>query len=116
MINYLNNLFSCHEGRYDSDGSFYITDRLKELIKVKGLQVAPAELEAILVSHPKIADAAVTSVPDEHQGEAPKAFVVKKDDRLTEMEIQEFMASKVMVKSILLVVISGKLYQEFGKH
>lgn len=96
-MNCIKYLFFCHVGQYDNDGSFYITDRLKELIKVKGLQVAPAELEAVLVSHPKIADAAVTSVLDERQGEAPKAFVVKKDNRLTDMEIHEFMASKVMV-------------------
>ena len=88
-------LYMYHTGRYDSDGSFYITDRLKELIKVKGLQVAPAELEAVLVSHPKISDAAVTSIPDERQGEAPKAFIVKKDEGLTEKEVMEFMAGKV---------------------
>ena len=88
-------MYMYHTGRYDSDGSFYITDRLKELIKVKGLQVAPAELEAVLVSHPKIGDAAVTSIPDERQGEAPKAFIVKKDEGLTEKEIMEFMAGKV---------------------
>lgn len=57
--------------------------------------MAPAELEAVLVSHPKIGDAAVTSIPDERQGEAPKAFIVRKDERLTEKEVMEFMASKV---------------------
>jgi acyl-CoA synthetase (AMP-forming)/AMP-acid ligase II len=57
--------------------------------------VAPAELEAVLVSHPKIGDAAVTSVPHERQGEAPKAFIVRKEEGLTEKEVMEFMASKV---------------------
>ena len=57
--------------------------------------MAPAELEAVLVSHPKISDAAVTSIPDEWQGESPRAFIVKKDDRLSVEEIMEFMASKV---------------------
>ena len=95
VLEYIACCLSHDTGRYDNDGSFYITDRLKELIKVKGLQVAPAELEAVLVSHPKITDAAVTSVQNERLGEAPKAFVVKKDERLTEMEIQEYMASKV---------------------
>ena len=57
--------------------------------------MAPAELEAVLVSHPKITDAAVTSIPDERQGEAPKAFIVKKDQGLTEKEIMEYMSSKV---------------------
>ena len=89
-----NNACIC-TGYYDNDGCFYITDRLKELIKVKGLQVAPAELEAVLVTHPQIADAAVVGIPNERQGEAPKAFVVKKDDGLTENEVVQFVASKV---------------------
>jgi acyl-CoA synthetase (AMP-forming)/AMP-acid ligase II len=63
-------------GYADADGDFYIVDRLKELIKYKGLQVAPAELEATLLTHPAVADAAVIGVPDEEAGEAPKAFVV----------------------------------------
>ena len=46
-------------GHYDEDGYFYVTDRLKELIKVKGFQVAPAELEALLLQHPHISDVAV---------------------------------------------------------
>ncbi|KAL9024602.1 MAG: hypothetical protein Q9196_006398 [Gyalolechia fulgens] len=55
----------------------FIVDRLKELIKVKGMQVAPAELEAHLLTHPAVADCAVIPVPDEAAGELPKAFVVK---------------------------------------
>lgn len=55
----------------------FIVDRIKELIKVKGLQVAPAELEAHLLSHPAVADCAVIPVPDDAAGEVPKAFVVK---------------------------------------
>ena len=58
--------------------------------------MAPAELEAVLVSHHKISDAAVTSVPDERQGEAPRAFVVKKEGDLTEKEVMEYMAIKVV--------------------
>jgi acyl-CoA synthetase (AMP-forming)/AMP-acid ligase II len=57
-------------------GVLRITDRIKELIKVKGFQVAPAELEGLLCAHPAIADAAVVGVPDEAAGEVPKAFVV----------------------------------------
>jgi len=60
----------------DEQGAFYIVDRVKELIKYKGYQVAPAELEALLLGHPKIADAAVIGVQDEEGGEIPKAFVV----------------------------------------
>jgi acyl-CoA synthetase (AMP-forming)/AMP-acid ligase II len=65
-------------GYMDPDGYLYIVDRVKELIKYKGLQVAPAELEAVLLSHPAVADAAVIPVPDEEAGEVPKAFVVTK--------------------------------------
>lgn len=63
-------------GFTDEDGYFYVIDRLKELIKYKGYQVAPAELEALLLTHPAIADAAVIGSPDEEAGEIPKAFVV----------------------------------------
>lgn len=80
---------------YDSDGHVYIVDRLKELIKVKGLQVAPAELEGILLSHPMIADAAVVGVADEWAGEVPKAFVVGKSGDVSEKDVQEFVSSKV---------------------
>ncbi|GAA4873418.1 AMP-binding protein [Actinomycetospora straminea] len=62
--------------RCDADGNVFVEDRLKELVKVKGLQVAPAELEAVLRTHPAIADAAVIPVPDERAGERPKAVVV----------------------------------------
>jgi acyl-CoA synthetase (AMP-forming)/AMP-acid ligase II len=60
----------------DADGYVTITGRLKELIKVSGFQVAPAELEAVLTSHPAVADACVAGVPDERTGERPKAWVV----------------------------------------
>ena len=68
----------------------FIVDRLKELIKYKGYQVAPAELEALLVSHPAIADAAVIPSPSEEAGEVPKAFVVLKPGTTAdELEIIE---------------------------
>jgi acyl-CoA synthetase (AMP-forming)/AMP-acid ligase II len=60
----------------DRNGWYYVTDRIKELIKYKGFQVAPAELEGILVTHPAVADAAVVPSPDPAAGEVPKAFVV----------------------------------------
>ncbi|MDQ2094566.1 AMP-binding protein [Rhodalgimonas zhirmunskyi] len=63
-------------GHFDEDGYLFITDRLKELIKYKGFQVAPAEVEAELVTHPEIIDAAVIGIPDEDAGELPMAFVV----------------------------------------
>jgi acyl-CoA synthetase (AMP-forming)/AMP-acid ligase II len=65
-------------GYVDEDGHFFIVDRAKELIKYKGLQVAPAELEAVLLTHPSVADAAVIPYPDEEAGEVPKAIVVLK--------------------------------------
>jgi acyl-CoA synthetase (AMP-forming)/AMP-acid ligase II len=82
-------------GYYDENRDFYITDRLKELIKVKGFQVAPAELEEILRTHPEISDAAVIGVPDQKCGELPRAFVVVKNKNVNEKEIKEFVASKV---------------------
>ncbi|HUS62505.1 MAG TPA: AMP-binding protein [Acidimicrobiales bacterium] len=63
-------------GRFDADGYLSIVDRVKELIKYKGFQVPPAELEALLITHPAVADVAVIGVPDVEAGELPKAFVV----------------------------------------
>jgi acyl-CoA synthetase (AMP-forming)/AMP-acid ligase II len=63
-------------GYVDDDGYVWVVDRVKELIKYKGLQVAPAELEAIIIGHPSIADAGVIRVADEEAGEVPKAYVV----------------------------------------
>ena len=65
-------------GYADEDGHFFVVDRAKELIKYKGFQVAPAELEALLLTHPAVADAAVVPLADEEAGEVPKAFVVLK--------------------------------------
>jgi acyl-CoA synthetase (AMP-forming)/AMP-acid ligase II len=67
-------------GYVDTDGWIYIVDRLKELIKYKAYQVAPAELEAILLVHPAVADCAVIPSPDERAGEVPKAFVVLRSE------------------------------------
>jgi acyl-CoA synthetase (AMP-forming)/AMP-acid ligase II len=63
---------------FDADGQLFIKDRLKELIKVKGFQVAPAEVEATLQTCPGVADAAVIGIPDDEAGEVPLAFVVRK--------------------------------------
>jgi acyl-CoA synthetase (AMP-forming)/AMP-acid ligase II len=83
--------------RVDSSGCVYIVDRLKELIKYKGYQVPPAELEAVLLTHPAIADAAVIGVRDVESGEeVPKAFVVKQSGaELTEDEVMQFVAGEV---------------------
>jgi acyl-CoA synthetase (AMP-forming)/AMP-acid ligase II len=81
----------------DDDGYYYIVDRLKELIKYKGFQVAPAELEALLVTHPSVADAAVIGVPNEEAGELPKAYVVLKEGQkdVTHDVIAKWLESKV---------------------
>lgn len=80
--------------KIDSDCFIYVMDRLKELIKVKGYQVAPAELEDLLLSHPDVLDAAVVGILDDRAGEVPKAFVVRKNNLLTETQVKEFVASK----------------------
>ncbi|CAG9798396.1 unnamed protein product [Chironomus riparius] len=83
-------------GYYDVDYQFFIVDRLKELIKYKGYQVPPAELEGILLSHPKIGDAGVIGIPDELAGELPFAFVVKEEDiEITEQEVKDYVAKNV---------------------
>jgi acyl-CoA synthetase (AMP-forming)/AMP-acid ligase II len=79
----------------DEDGFFEIVDRLKELIKYKGYQVAPAELEALIQTHPQVADVAVIGVPDEECGELPKAFVVPAGDGLEHEELMEWVAGQV---------------------
>ncbi|VDP33241.1 unnamed protein product [Heligmosomoides polygyrus] len=82
-------------GYVDDDGYLFIVDRLKELIKVKGFQVPPAELEGILLSHTEIHDAAVVGIPDGADGEVPKAYVVRADDSLTEEDVKSFIKEKV---------------------
>jgi acyl-CoA synthetase (AMP-forming)/AMP-acid ligase II len=83
-------------GYADADGHFFIVDRKKELIKYKGFQVAPAELEALLLTHPSVADCAVIPAPDDEAGEVPKAFVVLKTDHsATDAELIAFVASHV---------------------
>ncbi|CAL8119500.1 unnamed protein product [Prunus armeniaca] len=82
---------------FDEDGLLYIVDRIKELIKHNGYQVAPAELEAILLSHPQILDAAVIPVEDEEAGQIPMAYVVRaaSPDGLTEDQVIQFVAGQV---------------------
>lgn len=81
-------------GYVDDDGHFFIVDRLKELIKYKGFQVPPAELEAVLLTHPCIGDAAVIPYPDEEAGEVPKAIVVLRKESEADA-ILEFVAERV---------------------
>nr|QTO31280.1 4-coumarate-CoA ligase [Ocimum kilimandscharicum] len=84
-------------GYIDDDGEVFIVDRLKELIKYKGFHVAPAELEALLIAHPSISDAAVVPMADEAAGEVPVAFVVRENgSKITELEIKKYIASQVV--------------------
>ena len=83
-------------GYIDDEGYYYVVDRVKELIKYKGLQVAPAELEAVVQAHPAVADAAVIPSPDDEAGEVPKAFIVLKPGiHATADEIMAFVAERV---------------------
>ncbi|HVT40705.1 MAG TPA: 4-coumarate--CoA ligase family protein [Gemmatimonadaceae bacterium] len=87
-------LHSGDVGYADADGYFFIVDRLKEFIKYKGYQVAPAELEAVLLTHPAVADVAVIPAADAEAGEIPKAFVVARRDVGVE-ELIAFVAAVV---------------------
>ena len=83
-------------GHIDADGHLFVVDRLKELIKYKGFQVPPAELEALLLAHPQIADAAVIGLPDDEAGEIPAAYVVLKPGQdATAADIQRYVAEQV---------------------
>ncbi|BAJ32991.1 MULTISPECIES: AMP-binding protein [Kitasatospora] len=83
-------------GHVDAAGWLFVVDRVKELIKYKGHQVAPAELEALLLTHPRIADAAVIGVTDAHGAECPKAYVVPAFGcDLAEQEVIEYVARRV---------------------
>ncbi|GAA3951071.1 AMP-binding protein [Gordonia caeni] len=109
MVGYLNNeqatadtidadgwLHTGDMATVDADGCVTIVDRLKELIKYKGYQVPPAELEALLLTHPQIADAAVVGAHDEDGEEVPKAFVVVAEGaELTAEEVMAFTAERV---------------------
>ncbi|GMI77822.1 ARABIDOPSIS THALIANA 4-COUMARATE:COA LIGASE 1, 4-coumarate:CoA ligase 1, 4-COUMARATE:COA LIGASE 1 [Hibiscus trionum] len=84
-------------GYIDDDDELFIVDRLKELIKYKGFQVAPAELEAMLIAHPDIVDAAVVAMKDEASGEVPVAFVVRSEkSQISEDEIKQYISKQVV--------------------
>ena len=94
----------------DDDGYFFIVDRLKELIKYKGFQVPPAELEALIITHPKVADVAVIGVPDEEAGELPKAYVVTAADDFNVDELMEWVGEQVAPqKRIRLVEVVDEI-------
>jgi 4-coumarate--CoA ligase len=92
-------------GHAEEDRHFAIVDRLKELIKYKGFQVPPAELEALLIAHPDVVDVAVIGIPDDEAGELPKAFVVRAPgSEVTAEDVQAHVAEHVAhYKQIRLV-------------
>ncbi|KAL6587557.1 4-coumarate--CoA ligase-like 1 [Orobanche minor] len=112
-------------GYIDDDGDVFLVDRIKELIKYKGFQVAPAELEAILLTHPSVEDAAVVGVPNEEAGEIPAACVViNKKAKESEEDIMNYVSSNVAsYKKIRLLKFvdaipkspSGKIMRRFIK-
>ena len=96
-------------GHFDEAGHLHITDRLKELIKVKGFQVAPAELEALLLTHPEVVDVAVIGRPDDRAGERPVAYVVAGGSIDTE-EVRAWLAARVSeYKQLAAVVITDAI-------
>ena len=90
-------------GYADEDGNFFVVDRVKELIKYKGLQIAPAELEALLLTHPAVADAAVVPLADDEAGQVPKAYVVLRS-QVSGDEIKAFVADRVAPYKKLRIV------------
>nr|XP_018899105.1 PREDICTED: 4-coumarate--CoA ligase-like isoform X3 [Bemisia tabaci] len=96
---------------YDEDGMFHLAGRSKDLIKVGGRSVSPSELEFVLLSHPKIADAGVVGVPDDTVGEKPVAFVVPKPGvEIDPREIQAFVSSELAPhKALSRVIVTDAL-------
>nr|ABR17274.1 unknown [Picea sitchensis] len=83
-------------GYFDDEGGLFIVDRIKELIKYKGFQVPPAELEGLLLTHPQIVDAGVIPLPDLNAGEVPIAYVVRTPgSSLTEKDVMAYVAKQV---------------------
>ncbi|XP_055587002.1 uncharacterized protein LOC129739546 [Uranotaenia lowii] len=83
-------------GYFDEDEEFFIVDRIKDLIKYKGFQVAPADVEAVLLTNPSISDAAVIGLPDEAAGELPMAFVVLQPGKqLNEADVQKWVSDRM---------------------
>ncbi|KAL5054872.1 hypothetical protein RYX36_035554 [Vicia faba] len=96
---------------FDQDGYLHLSDRLKDIIKYKGFQIAPADLEAVLLSHPEIVDVAVTAAKDEEAGEIPVAFVVKKvESLLSPKHVIDYVAEQVSpYKKVRKVFFTDKI-------
>jgi long-chain acyl-CoA synthetase len=77
-------------GYMDEEGFFKIVDRKKDMIKVSGFNVFPNEIENVIAAHPKVLEVAAIGVPDAHSGEVIKVFIVKRDQSLTEEELETY--------------------------
>ena len=82
-------------GIMDETGATRIVDRKKDMVLVSGFNVYPSEIEEVAMKHPGVLEAAVIGVPDEHSGEVPKLFIVRKDPALTESALQEFLKEQL---------------------
>ena len=82
-------------GIMDETGATRIVDRKKDMVLVSGFNVYPSEIEEVAMKHPGVLEAAVIGVPDEHSGEVPKLFIVKKDPALTEAALQDFLKAEL---------------------
>ena len=89
-------LYTGDMAKFDREGYFYIVGRKKEMVNVRGLNVYPREIEEVLYQNPKVKEAAVIGIPDEHKGEVPKGFVVlKEDEGATEHEIIQYLRERL---------------------
>ncbi|XP_033362861.1 luciferin 4-monooxygenase-like [Bombus vosnesenskii] len=96
-------------GYFDEEGSLYITGRIKEVIKYKGFQVSPSEIEAVILSHPSVKDVAVAGKPDKLSGEVPMALVVRQPEKtISAKEIADFANGKIV--SLLTVYVQIRRY------
>jgi long-chain acyl-CoA synthetase len=103
-------------GWVEPEGWIHLTDRSKEMMKVSGFQVAPAEIEQILFTHPSIADCAVFGVPDARQGEVPKAAVVVVPGvQLTAQDVMTYVADRLAsYKQVRMVSFVGEIPRNAG--
>jgi acyl-CoA synthetase (AMP-forming)/AMP-acid ligase II len=84
----------------DEEGMVTITDRIKEMVKVKGIGVAPAELEDLLLGHPHVEDCAVLGIKDDYSGEKPKAYIVRKNGAPADKELGEALLAYVRERKV----------------
>lgn len=97
------------ECKFDLEGNLFVVDRIKELIKVNGNQVAPASLEGLILEHPDVLDCAVIGVPNDSAGEVPKAYVALTASALAKVATGGDKASKEIAASIMKLVADNTI-------